>query len=339
MLIRHEGHWKERAPSIIPLAAWAVFSIVYFGSLMPHSVSAKLATYPVYPQPWHNFVGILTTLTAPFIAILVVFAGLPIPVIASLVLPVEILGMMVIGVVLGLGIWSLRTTRLRLLAWWFVADFAFFALPNRYLFPWYTVPLEEVSFLLILVGLRELDMQMSPIVRRFGRYFGVANFGAVTLLLALGTFFAVAGERRELALREEMYACLGRILAKSVPLDWVVASPEIGALGYNYRGYILDLAGLVNPRALPYYAAPEFQFQFPHSVPPALIRDTYPETIVLFDRLGMDLVQSAWFTEKYQRIAYYPQLLSYYGSLGVYRRGDRSLDLASAECAPQHPSE
>ncbi|OQY98383.1 MAG: hypothetical protein B6D41_02470 [Chloroflexi bacterium UTCFX4] len=333
-LWRREWRWREWLTIPLILMPWALFSFSYFGSLLPHSVLAKVAVYPTNEQPWHNLVQIIWTLATPLFLAPGLFSSLFLSE-QGIVLNWILGGLTILfSLALILGIWSTRSSRANVIALWFMLDLAFFALSNRYLFPWYTVPLYGVAFFLAGWGVLELTRRFEPKGwQKLGHslVFGIIALVAVVMLIQ--TFFEITVQRSTISSREEMYLCIGSELDTLKNLDFVVASPEIGALGYGFSGKILDLTGLVSPAVIPYYQAPDFQFQFPHSIPVKVVQDKRPEVLVLFDQLSAELVASDWLNANYHRTLYYPALNRFYGSLAIYLRNDQRWSLVS-QCEP-----
>lgn len=325
-LRRRELEWRGWIFAGIPVGAWGFFSSAYFGSPIPQSVVAKLAVYPQYPDLLHNTSEMLLGLGRPLIAVTEFAAAIPLMATGSGVpIPLFLLLPALLFVVI-LGIWSIRNTRLDSLAAWFILDFGFFAIPNRYLFPWYSLPLQSAFYFLFLAGVGSLVAHLSARIQLASRILLSVGGVGVALWLSVVLGMDVNTQRLELSRREEVYACIGNEL-RPYARDVTVASPEIGALGAAYGGKILDLAGVVSPVTLKYYLAPGYQFRFPHSVPPDLIREQRPEVVVMFDNLGSEAINDPWFVSNYRTAQMLTQVHPYYGSLGVYVRNDVSLTL------------
>lgn len=332
-LLRREFKWREWISVPFVLVPWGLFSLTYFGSLIPNSVLAKVVVYPPYAQPWHNIVVMVRLLALPFMllpGLIVSWVSNDSAVMTWFTNATTVLFILA----LGWGVWSARYSRLDAMVLWLLLDLAFFALPNRYLFPWYSTP--QLGMALFLAGWGMFEFVKNSKFRRLGKLGAGVAFALLVLLtivMLLQTFLEAGIQKSNLVRREKSYLCLGYELDAQAPRDVIVASPEIGALGFGFSKSILDLTGLVSPSMIPYYRADDFHFHFPHSVPLRAVQDMHPEVLVLFDQLADEVVDSSWLAENYHRIEYYSHLDPYYGSLGVYLRNDQDWN-PQFSCAP-----
>lgn len=318
VLWRQEWEWQAWLPAGAILAGWAVFSFLYFGSIVPQSVIAKMVIYPAAPQPWHDLLEIVTALVLPF-------SLLP-NVLWMLFAPPAIIITVVFsaGVILlcGVGIYEAMTTRASPLVVWLLLDLTFFSVANRLLFPWYAVPIRGIFFLLVFMGAGKLIMQSN---HRMQRWLNVSAFSAVaatSLLLAFLLTSHLQSERQVLSEREPFYACVASVLARSLPADSIVAAPEIGVIGYNFPGYILDLSGLVTPRAIPYYGQVTYRESMVWPFPVDLVQAEQPDAIITFTAFSEGLNSSKWFNKHYRTTFYIPSLHPAFGSLALFVRND-----------------
>jgi hypothetical protein len=154
------------------------------------------------------------------------------------------------------------------------------------IFPWY-VPLYSVPLWLV-VGKLILDSE-TPLIRTFlvillmplvaSQLF---NLGQV----AMGAFYNPASYPDFLAgARVRQYIQVGKSLFEQYPQAPLLTS-EIGGLGYGFKGYILDGAGLVTPSALAYHPLriPEERSSgLLGAIPPAVVEKFQPDIIVSYD--------------------------------------------------------
>lgn len=315
-----EREWRRRlALACLPIAAWGLFSAFYFGSVVPNSVVAKVAIYPAYPQFWHNAADMAGELALPLRLLPSLVLSLLDWQATPLSAAINLLAGLVFLLALLHGMWSQRRTRIAPYALWVILTWLALAVPNRYLFPWYTIPLMAPAAFFALCGGQTLIAAWPRIwASRSLRLVGFASILILCIVWLMAAASAVASVRANLARREEMYKCVGHGLASGAARGWVVASPEVGALGRTYPGPILDLTGLVSPTALAYYQDPEFSFHFPHAVPVKLVEHARPDALVLFDHLAAEVVASPWLAENYHVAWKYSDLDPYYGSLLVY---------------------
>ena len=142
---KHEKlEWGETLAFLLPCLAWGAFATLYFGSPIPHSVTAKLAVYRLEDNA--TLIRLIQHYATPFMeydAMGVVEIG--------------------IGLILYPFLYLVRARRAwrsqpRLLAWlvypWLY--FLVFAIPNPLLFRWYLTPPLPAYFLVILLGAEQL---------------------------------------------------------------------------------------------------------------------------------------------------------------------------------------
>jgi hypothetical protein len=94
--------------------------------------------------------------------------------------------------------------------------------------------------------------------------------------------------------RVRTYLETGRLLYEEYP-NATLLTPEIGGLGYTFRGEILDAVGLASPEALKFHP-----MQVPNerprgdlgTIPPEYVERHMPELIVSFDSFAQALLAS-----------------------------------------------
>jgi hypothetical protein len=101
----------------------------------------------------------------------------------------------------------------------------------------------------------------------------------------------------------------------------VIATPEIGALGYYCGCTILDTAGLVSPEALSYYPLPRHMYYINSAIPPNLIRSSKPHYLISLDAfLRNSLTREAWFYKEYRLEGQIPTTIFGSQFLQIYKR-------------------
>jgi hypothetical protein len=109
--------------------------------------------------------------------------------------------------------------------------------------------------------------------------------------------------------RSRQYLRVGDALNKSCP-DCTLLAPEIGALGYTFKGKIIDACGLISPEALKYHPIPVPEGRLSPAdgaIPHGLVDEFEPEIIVSLDRFTRDLIhRKTW--EKYHAFTIPPFL-------------------------------
>jgi len=136
--------WGEVLAFLLPCLAWGAFATAYFGSPIPHSVTAKLAVYRLDPNS--ALIRLIQHYATPFMeydAIGVVGIGI---------------GLILYPFLYLVGARRAWRSEPRLLAWlvypWLY--FLVFALPNPLLFRWYLTPPLPAYFLVILLGAEQV---------------------------------------------------------------------------------------------------------------------------------------------------------------------------------------
>ena len=227
----YEDRRNISAYFIIPLSIlipWLAFSYFYFGSIVPGSITGKLALYAhlqtdsaleklVYLLGWHNPLGWLLFLAALF------------------------------------GSWWLLAKQNfgRLEIIWLLAMIAFFTFSKTALFFWYAVPIYPVYLLLATASM--------PLL--WDKFFARAKFYRpaitgfwVVICLTLGYYGF-----RQLSYYQEygqylttVHQSIGLYLRDNAEPEAVVAARYIGNTGYYSNLYVLDRDGLVTPSAASY---------------------------------------------------------------------------------------
>lgn len=217
------------APAAVIVVPWIAFATWYFGSPLPVSVVAKWAQAS-------DPLASLRVIRAEY------FAG----------------HWVLLTVVAAVGVWLLwRRAAFGATAWigWAATYTAVFTVGrafNHYL--WYFSPIVPLYFagvgvssevLLLKIGQRLSGARM----RVAGRAIAIA---AVAALMVGGPYRLLKLREwldERTSVRESLYESVASRVS-TIRVDCALAATEIGALGYHYRGPILDLAGLVSPEAI-----------------------------------------------------------------------------------------
>jgi len=238
---------KYMAIPLSLLLPWAVFSYVYFGSVIPNSVGAKLALYGrieqltgpeklVYLMGWHN--ALTWVLTA-----LVIWGG-----------------------------WWLNKKQNygRLAAMWMLGMIAFFTLGRTHVFSWYIVPIYPLYLLYAAAGLIAMIESLKLSSNVSSR---VKTYAAVPLLLLLLYGDKVKAEyyREYQQILDEVHKSIGQYLNAHANEDDLIASEDIGYIGYYSGGKILDRDGLISPEVIPYNESGRYH---------DLIKDFRPDWVI-----------------------------------------------------------
>jgi hypothetical protein len=284
---------------LVMVIPWIVFSAVYFGSPIPHSIIAKVQHYP--SSIIINVLWILADLGVPGFN--------PLPLEQSVlsfpysVWPIFCLFLIILFICFIPKLIQFLKTRLEMCPFVFFAPGYIILLiiegwKSSHIFPWYYIPLIPFySFALAFI--------LHTVLLNKPRFLRGMIFGLVILWTALGINW---GRQPEVNVfeafgvnlaREKAYIAAAEFLAPKMNPHTVVALPEIGAFGYYTNVHILDTAGLVSPESLRYYPLP-VGYARDITLPPDLIRKELPDYIVVFERfLPYQLRDSSWFSENY----------------------------------------
>jgi hypothetical protein len=204
----------------VAIAPWLIFTLWYFHSPVPASVQAK--------AQMRSTIGGAATIFGTF------FLSGPYRVFSLLALPGGVAGARSSSAGMRVG-----------LLWW-VAYAALFIVTGAFgPYPWYLVPLLPVYFMALALTIelavrRVFSSALQP----------MASLTIVTVVV-IGLGVRLPAHRRTLddwGAREAAYRDVAeRVVDRR---DCVLAATEIGAVGYFYRGPILDLMGLVSPQSV-----------------------------------------------------------------------------------------
>ncbi|MGV3723837.1 MAG: hypothetical protein ACO1SX_23315 [Actinomycetota bacterium] len=264
---------------VAPVAVWLLVATLVYGSPVPTSVSAKLA-YPDY--------GAFKLSTA-----------------------LRSVGPRLGVFVLLLGGWGIAEVHLKarplspFVAWTALYLLAFTRAPN---FLWYYAPAMPGLILLGVAGLTRVARGIPPPTWRPAWVANTRRLAAVlacTALLLLAS--ADLSEHRDFVARTHgpdvtgAYRSMGVWLQRNTPAEAVVATPEVGYIGYFSRRRILDLAGLCSPEVIPYLKRRAYA---------DVVHDFQPDFVALTTEGGRPLhraiLESPWFAEHYHERIRFP---------------------------------
>jgi hypothetical protein len=281
---------------------------LYFGSPIANSTRAKSIVYVVSPGD------------APQRCVESLLAVLPFNRVFSLggLKPesADLSGLIVFAALALLGCASLRRKEpaAALIGLQAVVPFAFYAVADPLMFPWYACTYVPVATVLVLLGVIEATRRLGacrPPLPDVLAFVLIASFTISPLRNTWPSlsppdspgFSFEAPNARESA-RTYQYARIARWLnARSKDSDRVCIS-EIGAFGYHYHGRILDGLGLVSPEALRFH--PVLPLMRPGGVygviPPDVVKVFRPEFVVSLDIFAGALFADSWFLDNYEEI-------------------------------------
>jgi hypothetical protein len=275
----------------VVLLIWGVPATLYYGTPIPHSLVAK--SQPLYPLETGAALRSMAWMLRSWA---VGLWASKLPLLGSLL---GLFSVMTIGVGVRRG-WGNGNRRPAVAALLVGVLVAFYALSNPMMFPWYWPVLYVPCIALMAVGLHGLWQGSAQSAAgglfRKGVVLVVAGLALAHPLVRwheLGALptregWGIAGtrslwrDRQPDVVRVVPYWIVGQWLSERYPESPVVASAEIGALGYAYRGKILDVCGLVSPEAIPYLPVPDEQRFAPHagSASTEMVLELKPDIVV-----------------------------------------------------------
>jgi hypothetical protein len=331
-VIRRGMPWREFLVMIATGAPWALFATLYFGSPIPHSITAKGDKVYIFAETglarfkqfsliaWDNPIGqIITAMKLP--------DGKKIFVLG--------LAATIIFLALALaGIWRIwkvdRVAGAMALAFPLLLNGAYVLATYRdvLIFDWYLVPLVSWYLLLTTSGLYQWsNWGIGWALRWFkpkASYNRLLLAGLVLYLaVSLANQMQAYDWGRTRMKSPEYYREAAQIIsARLKPTDTIIA-PEIGMLGYYANARIFDSVGLISPGALKYYPVPPNELASNNAIPTRMVNELNPEYVIsleLFVRNSLNLSQQ--FKENYTLLQKIPT--NTYGSDGllIYIRKD-----------------
>jgi hypothetical protein len=283
---------------------WVVFTMVYFGSPVPQSLIAKAAVKVPPFTGLHNFAGLFLSRQYVVLTPLAVW-----------------------GAVL---LWRARQPALRIwVSWWVLYSVAFIVKNAFTDYPWYYTPLLPLYFAGIGAALETILRWAIDLVERhdwtknhWSGWLAHADVAVLVLAMLAGALHLGAYRRSveiEQSGRERLYAAVAQKLAAENP-SCTLAATEIGALGFNYPGRILDLVGLVSPEAVGRDNG-------------EVLLNSDAKWLVTYDTHFLrSIVASAGFAGQFRRVSVYPVAPG--RNLEVYQR----LQVGAREVCPTNGS-
>ena len=295
---------------LIPIIAWTLFAAYYFGSPLPHTITAKGFAYQLNPQ--EGFVRLWQHYANPFMEF-VTFEKIPYG--NFWVLP-GIIIYFSLSLIAILKFFRRDARSLPITLYPFLY-FITFAIANPLIFRWYLTPPLPIYFILIIGGLIELQtsnfkLQTSKLKSQNSNpkaqspkpqspsfivhcslfIIHCSLFIAfIFLSLRAWTLSPDHGPARpapDMAWfkLEEIYTQVGKELAPQIDSKTVIAAGDIGALGYFSNAHILDAVGLISAQTPPYYPLPREQLVINYAMSAQLINDHKPDYVVFLEVYG-----------------------------------------------------
>ena len=285
---------------LLPTVAWFGFASLYYGSPLPHSVTAKAVAYQIAPAA--AFIRLLQHYATPFMGHLTFGVWW----IAA--------GMVLYPFLFVAGARAALRETARIWPWlaypWLY--FATYAIANPLIFRWYLTPPLPAYILVILIGLERLLAQLrnAKTQRRkeAARFSGGGAFWRQGVMIAFVLLAPALLALQDWQLRpdhglqrpapemawyqlELLYRQAAESLSPDIqaaPNTPTLAAGDVGVLGYFTNARILDTVGLNSPEAIPYYPLPPAMHANAYAVAPDLIADLQPDYVVLLEVYGRE---------------------------------------------------
>jgi hypothetical protein len=228
----------------------------------------------------------------------------------------------------------------------------FYAAANPLLFWWYFPPVDCLWFVALASG---VAFAANWLRDRVGSRVGllpvivlIVLFGVPELLpyvkRAVARQPATDMKLRSVPVLERtmVYRATAEWLNRAAPPGETLVAPEIGALGYYFRGHVFDACGLVSPEALPFLPVPASQRNGPGAISLELVKHLKCDIVVTMQRFARhSLYPSDWFRQNYELVRQFrPRLPVHSWEPGentidvFFRHGGRALrSLRDAEAA------
>jgi len=320
----------------IPLLSWLVFSYIYFGTLLPHSIAAKSVAYLLPDNA--AFIRLLQHYLTPFseeytISPSFLYIGL-------ITIPLLFL----VGFI---SIFRKNPVSLPLLIYP-ILYFITFSIVHPLIFRWYLTPPLPIYMLILLTGAESFLKKCWETARTKITAFRSINVGfngqvwltfektTVTIALLIPLFFSInswainpdhgnhslSPEMAWIKL-EELYRSASNDVIAATTADSVVAAGDVGVLGFYTNRTILDTVGLNSPVSSSYYPLPKEDYVSNYAIPTKLILDQKPDLVVFMEVYGRNtLLKSTDFLTGYQLIKEYPTDIYESKGLLIYKRNE-----------------
>ena len=334
----HKPHGGSRTRKSIPFLfgllapalGWTIFATAYFGSPVYQSIIAK--SRPLYALPFgHALWRVADHLGAWATSGLVAYDSrvgsvlLPVRLIAALL----VLAVACLGFVLRRRLLKLRRTAALPVAALFFLLVLFYFISNPLLFDWYYPILEILWFAVLISGI----VWLASWLKSRWRWAGIVVTSLLVLALAYPALTPpltrlLSGDRLtgldvesdDIRTRIFAYQQTAEWLNQTMPSNWVVAGPEVGALGYYCKGRILDACALVSPEATRFLPVPAAQRNGPEAgaISRELVHAEQPDVVATMPGFAyLSLYGDEWFQTNYVPVKQFDLPYELWGSKTV----------------------
>jgi hypothetical protein len=298
---------------LLPVSAWYGFAWFYYGSPLPHSITAKMGAYQLSENA--ALIRLLQHYALPFTGS-------------------EWLG--TAGIAVGLVIYPVlfllgsRPAITKIPAVWPLvvypwAYLAAYAIPNPLIFRWYLTPPLPMLIFFLLIGAERVLRGVHVLAERPFLY--KSTIGFFLFLFPLACIFSAWSPRMDHGSSapapsmawtklEILYEQAAEIVNSHWKTGDVVAAGDVGVLGWETRASILDLVGLNSPITGNYFPLDQSKYVINYAVPADLVMDMHPEFVVVLEvYIRKTLLKDPRFVKEYQLLEKIPT--DFYGSDGM----------------------
>jgi hypothetical protein len=309
----------ELAAFFIPTLGWTIFSLCYFGSPFPHSVSAKLLVYQLGPNA--ALIRFIQHYATPFLSSPFLPTAISIT-IGLFLFPT----LFIIGARQAYKI-NAATISFALYPWIY---FLAFTIPNPLIFRWYLTPPLPAYILMILLGITQIIQAIFK--TESTKKLSLILIVTFIFILPIGNnllnwsiqpdhgFNRPAPEMAWYKL-ELLYQQAAETVKPFINNHTVIAAGDVGALGYYTQAKILDTVGLNSEQSLNYYPIPKESYVTNYAIPTELILTELPDWLIIQEVYGRNtLLNDPDFKEQYRLFKLLDNNI--YGSEGmvIYQR-------------------
>ena len=296
------------AAAVVP-AIWLGFAVLYFGSIVPLPIVAK--NKPLYPLPPGHALDLIFGYLGPTLL------G---PWLRRSMLGDVVISIAVLGCVAACALYRpLRERQAWMPGTFTILAVALYWYGNPMFFEWYWPAVQGTALLAVMLGgialWRLVDARLTASSSAAFKRAGPLAYWAAPvwlLIVTIASYGDRAGghswsiryvEEDGKRLRILTYRTIGEVLTKLTAGNDSVAVAEVGALGYYYKGRLIDACGLVSPEAIRFLPVPDEQRVSPAAgaVSVDFVRGTYPEWVVTMPVFAKkSLLESEWFSRYYR---------------------------------------
>ena len=254
LLLFHHGlknrvfPWRAILVALILIVPWLLFSALYFGSLVPNTLAAKMAqgssggwetTLPEAFSPLPLFVR----------GVMQVFSDVYHPIFLGLGLPLALAGFLLMAAraqpgrgLGGAGRWAdAEGYRLALvIPIWGALHLAAYSSLGVPAYHWYALPV-VLSIIFCMGGALQRSLDGPVLARRI-----LSPVVGLVALLGIGWNLYHYSILDPLEPRVGAYRTVAEWIVRETPEDWTLAAAEIGTLGYHSRRTMVDMGGLLH---------------------------------------------------------------------------------------------